>query len=212
MFYADLHIHSRHSGATSRDADLEHMAIWACRNSVSVLGTGNFTHPEWFSEIRETLVPAEDGLFRLRDDVQHEVERQTAGVLQQSMRFILEVEISTIYKKGDRKRKVHHLIYAPDQESAQRLIQKFLRIGNRKSDGRPILGLDSRDLLEITIEAGESCYLVPTHTWMPWFAGLDSKSGFDVVEECHGDLTEHIFTLETGQNRKRSNEKQMLLF
>ena len=198
MFYADLHIHSKYSRATSRDADLEHMAIWACKKGVSVLGTGDFTHPAWFAEIQEKLVPAEPGLFRLRDDLDREAKRQTPGSCVQDIRFMLEVEISTIYKKGDKTRKVHHLIYAPDLEKAKRLIEQLARIGNLKSDGRPILGLDSRDLLEITLASGDGCYLVPAHIWTPWFAAMGSKSGFDSIEQCYGDLASHIFAVETG--------------
>ncbi len=196
MFYADLHIHSKYSRATSRECDLEHLAIWASKKGVSVLGTGDFTHPQWFAEIKEKLVPAEPGLFRLRDDLAREVEQQAE--LAGDTRFMLQVEISTIYKKGDRTRKVHHVIYAPDLEKAERLTQKLAAIGNVRSDGRPILGLDSRDLLEITLESGEGCYLVPAHIWTPWFAVLGSKSGFDSVDECYDDLASEIFALETG--------------
>ena len=196
MFYADLHIHSKYSRATSRDSDLEHLAIWACKKGVSVLGTGDFTHPQWFDEIKDKLTPAEPGLYQLRDDLRKAVEREVemAG----ATRFLLQVEISTIYKKGDRTRKVHHVIYAPDLEKAERLTQKLAAIGNVRSDGRPILGLDSRDLLEITLESGEGCYLVPAHIWTPWFAVLGSKSGFDSIDECYGDLACEIFALETG--------------
>jgi len=196
MFYADLHIHSKYSRATSRECALEHLAIWASKKGVSVLGTGDFTHPQWFAEIKEKLVPAEPGLFRLRDDLAREVEQQAE--LAGDTRFMLQVEISTIYKKGDRTRKVHHVIYAPDLEKAERLTQKLAAIGNVRSDGRPILGLDSRDLLEITLESGEGCYLVPAHIWTPWFAVLGSKSGFDSVDECYDDLASEIFALETG--------------
>jgi uncharacterized protein (TIGR00375 family) len=108
------------------------------------------------------------------------------------------VEISTIYKKGDRTRKVHHLIYASNLETAARLREKLGTIGNLTADGRPILGLDSRHLLEITLESGPDAYLIPAHVWTPWFAVLGSKSGFDSVEECYGDLTSHIFAVETG--------------
>jgi DNA helicase-2/ATP-dependent DNA helicase PcrA len=198
MFYADLHIHSRFSRATGRDADLEHMAIWARKKGVAVLGTGDFTHPEWFREIRDKLVPAEPSLFRLRDDLQREVDRQVDNACQGVTRFLLEVEISTIYKQGDRTRKVHHLIYVPDLEAAKRLIARLSRIGNLRSDGRPILGLDSRHLLEITLESSPDSYLVPAHIWTPWFAVLGSKSGFDAIEECYGDLTQHVFAVETG--------------
>lgn len=198
MFYADLHVHSKFSRATSRDADLEHMAIWGQRKGISVIGTGDFTHPVWMQEIRDKLVPAEPGLFRLRDDIQKEVDAQVAGPCQAPVRFMLEVEISTIYKKGEKTRKVHHLLYAPDLQKADRIVESLSKIGNLKSDGRPILGLDSRDLLEITLDGGEGCYLVPAHIWTPWFAAMGSKSGFDSIEDCYGDLAGHIFAVETG--------------
>lgn len=197
-FYADLHIHSRYSRATSRDCDLEHLALWARKKGISVVGTGDFTHPAWFEEIKEKLEPAEPGLFRLRPDLDRILEKRLPPAMMVPARFMLSVEISTIYKKGDRTRKVHHVIFAPDLDSAARITGKLDRIGNIKSDGRPILGLDSRDLLEITLEAGEGCYLVPAHVWTPWFSVLGSKSGFDSIEECYGDLSSHIFALETG--------------
>jgi DNA helicase-2/ATP-dependent DNA helicase PcrA len=197
-FLADLHVHSKYSRATSRDADLEHMALWALRKGVSVLGTGDFTHPAWWREIETKLVPAEPGLFRITPELER-IAVDAAGVADPGpLRFLLEVEISTIYKKGDRVRKVHHLLYAPDLAAARRISERLSRIGNIASDGRPILGLDSRDLLEITLEAGEGCYLVPAHIWTPWFAALGSKSGFDSIAECYGDLAHHIFAVETG--------------
>jgi DNA helicase-2/ATP-dependent DNA helicase PcrA len=197
-FYADLHVHSRHARATSKDLDLEHMALWAAKKGVTVLGTGDFTHPAWFSEIQEKLVAAEPGLFRLKPELERWCASQFPAFTHQPTRFLLEVEISTIYKKGDKTRKVHHLHYVPDLASARRFIATLARIGNLNADGRPILGLDSRHLLEITLEAGEGAYLIPAHIWTPWFAVLGSKSGFDSVEECYGDLTKHIFALETG--------------
>src|SRR5690242_10153167 len=197
-FYADLHVHSKHARATSRDLDLEHMALWAAKKGVTVLGTGDFTHPAWFNEIREKLVPAEPGLFRLKPELERWCTSRFPAFAQQPARFMLEVEISTIYKKGDKTRKVHHLHYVPDLAAAERFIAKLARIGNLNADGRPILGLDSRHLLEITLEAGEGAYLIPAHIWTPWFAVLGSKSGFDSVEECYDDLTKHSFALETG--------------
>src|SRR5262249_7639092 len=190
------HVHSKFARATSGDSDLEHMALWAAKKGVSLLGTGDFTHPAWFAEIKEKLVPAEPGLFRLRSDLEQWVTQQFAPFAQQPVRFLLEVEISTIYKKAERTRKVHHLHYVPDLASAERFIARLARIGNLQADGRPILGLDSRDLLEITLEAGG--YLIPAHIWTPWFAALGSKSGFDSIEACSGDLPPHLFALETG--------------
>ena len=199
-FFADLHVHSKYSRATSGDLDFYHLALWAKKKGVTVVGTGDFTHPRWMQAIEEELVAAEPGLFRLRDDLEAAVtaELGPCAVASATVRFMLEVEISTIYKQGDRVRKVHHLLYAPDLASADRIVQKLARIGNLASDGRPILGLNSRDLLEICLSAGEGCYLIPAHIWTPWFSVFGSKSGFDTFEECYGDLSAHIFALETG--------------
>jgi DNA helicase-2/ATP-dependent DNA helicase PcrA len=197
-FYADLHVHSKYSRATSRDADLEHLALWARRKGITVVGTGDFTHPAWFEEIRAKLIPAEPGLFRLRPEIEREVERQLPAACQGPVRFLLEVEISTIYKKGDRTRKVHHLIYAANLDTAGRFREKLATLGNIASDGRPILGLDSRHLLEIALASGPDAYLIPAPIWTPWFAALGSKSGFDSIDECYGDLAPHIFAVETG--------------
>jgi len=197
-FYADLHIHSKYSRACSRDCDLEHLALVGRRKGISVIGTGDFTHPKWFEELSSTLVPAEPGLFRLREDLERAVEARLPASCRGPVRFMLSVEISTIYKRAERTRKVHHLLYMPDLASAARCTAALRRIGNLASDGRPILGLDSRDLLEITLESGEGAYLVPAHAWTPWFSPLGSKSGFDRVEDCYADLAGHIFALETG--------------
>ena len=197
-FHADLHVHSKYSRATSRDLDLEHLAWWAARKGIGLVGTGDFCHPAWAAELKEKLVPAEPGLFRLRPDIEQGVAATLPPACRTPVRFMLEVEISTIYKKGDKTRKVHHLIYAPDFETADRIAARLGRIGNIKSDGRPILGLDSRDLLEITLESGPGAYLVPAHIWTPWFAALGSQSGFDTIADCYGDLAPHIFAVETG--------------
>ncbi|WP_434047962.1 MULTISPECIES: UvrD-helicase domain-containing protein [Sorangium] len=197
-FYADLHVHSKYSRATSGDCDLAHLSYWAQRKGIAVIGTGDFTHPAWMAELRESLVPAEPGLFRLRDDLDRAVSERLPGACRGATRFVLSVEISTIYKKGERTRKIHHLLYAPDFEAADRIVRALSRVGNLTADGRPILGLDSRHLLEIVLASGEGSYLVPAHIWTPWFSVLGSKAGFDAVEECYGDLAPHIFALETG--------------
>ena len=197
-FYADLHIHSKYSRATSKNCDLKHLAYWARKKGITVIGTGDFTHPVWQAELKEQLVPAEPGLFRLRPALEKEVARMLPAACQGTTRFMLSVEISTIYKKGDKTRKIHHLLYAPDFPAAERITERLSRIGNVKSDGRPILGLDSRHLLEITLESDPGSYLVPAHIWTPWFAALGSKSGFDAIDECYADLAPHIFAVETG--------------
>ncbi|MBL7497297.1 UvrD-helicase domain-containing protein [Frankia sp. CNm7] len=197
-FYVDLHVHSKYSRACSRDCDLEHLAWWAARKGIRVVGTGDFTHPAWERELAEKLVPAEPGLFRLAPELERDVLRRLPASCRTATRFMLSTEISTIYKKGEKTRKVHHLLYAPDREAAGRITAALARIGNLAADGRPILGLDSRHLLEITLQADPGCYLVPAHVWTPWFAVLGSKSGFDAVEDCYGDLADEVFALETG--------------
>jgi ATP-dependent DNA helicase UvrD/PcrA len=198
MFHADLHIHSKFSRACSKDCDIEHLSWWALRKGLRVLGTGDFTHPAWAAELKETLVEAEPGLFRIRPDLEQRLFRDTPASCAGTVRFMLSVEISTIYRRDDRTRKVHHLLYAPGFEAADRITEALARIGNLASDGRPILGLDSRDLLDITLSADPGCFLVPAHVWTPWFAVLGSKSGFDAVRDCYADLAGHIFAVETG--------------
>ena len=193
FFYADLHIHSKYSRATSKNCNLEELALWAKKKGLSVISTGDFTHPAWFNEIKEKLVPAEAGVFRLKPEIEKQIFPDGCPV-----RFVLSVEISTIYKKWDRTRKVHHVVFVPDMQTAENFRNKLDAIGNIKSDGRPILGLDSRNLLETTLESGEGAYIIPAHIWTPWFSVLGSKSGFDSIEDCYGDLAEHIFAVETG--------------
>jgi len=194
----DLHVHSRYSRATSRDGDLEHLAWWGARKGIALLGTGDVTHPAWFAEVADRLVPAEDGLYRLRPDLERDVTATLPSSCRAPVRFLLSVEISTIYKRDGRTRKVHHLCYFPDLDAVRRFNATVGGIGNIASDGRPILGLDSRDLLEITLESGAGAYLVPAHVWTPWFAVLGSMSGFDAVADCYADLAGHVFAVETG--------------
>ena len=189
-YYTDLHIHSKYSRATSRSLNLEELAIWAKKKGLSLIGTGDFTHPAWFAEIKEKLVPSDDGTFMLKPEIEREIGA--------NVKFILTVEISTIYKKWDKTRKVHHVVFVPDLQSAENFRNKLDAIGNIKSDGRPILGLDSRNLLETVLESGENSFIIPAHIWTPWFSVLGSKSGFDSIEDCYGDLSEHIFAVETG--------------
>jgi DNA helicase-2/ATP-dependent DNA helicase PcrA len=195
-YVADLHIHSKYSRACSRDLTLPNLAWWARRKGIALLGTGDFTHPAWFDHLKENLVDAGPGLYRLADE--SDVTKRLPGSLQTSpsARFMLSVEISTIYKRDDRTRKVHHLIYMPDFASAAKFNTALGRIGNLTADGRPILGLDSRDLLEIALESGG--YLVPAHIWTPWFSALGSKSGFDAIADCYADLADHVTAVETG--------------
>ena len=174
------------------------LLAWARVKGIQVIGTGDFTHPGWFNRLQEELEPAEPGLFRLKDEAK--VPSPLSGVTlpPSPVRFLLSAEISSIYKRHGVVRKVHNLLYVPDLDSAARVNAKLAGIGNIESDGRPILGLDSRDLLEILLEQAPEGFLVPAHIWTPWFSLFGSKSGFDAIEECYGDLTGYIFALETG--------------
>ena len=200
---ADLHIHSKFSRACSRDLELENLVWWAQRKGITLLGTGDFTHPGWYDHLQQNLVPAEPGLYRLAPDREAEVSRRLPGIVHAPVRFLLSVEIATIYKRDDRTRKVHHLIYLPDLESVARFNARLGRGvgglgGNLGSDGRPILGLDSRDLLEVVLETSPDGFLVPAHIWTPWFSAMGSKSGFNAIADCYADLAGHIHAVETG--------------
>lgn len=195
MYIADLHIHSRYSRATSKDGTPEYLDLWARKKGIDILGTGDFTHPAWREELREKLVPAEEGFYRLKEGLQVK-DGGPAG--ERFPRFVVSGEISSIYKKNDRTRKVHNVILLPGLDEADQLAQKLEHIGNIHSDGRPILGLDSRDLLEITLDVCPRAIFVPAHIWTPHFSMFGAFSGFDTIEECFEDLTPYIRAFETG--------------
>jgi ATP-dependent DNA helicase UvrD/PcrA len=197
-FIADLHIHSYLSRATSKQMNLENIYKWAQLKGVTVVGTGDFTHPKWFAEMQEKLEPAEPGLFKLKDKYCTDIDKEIPGSCRAAVRFVLSVEISTIYKKGDKTRRVHSLILSPDFQAAGRLNAALQEIGNIKSDGRPIIGMDCKRLLQFALDSSAENFFIPAHIWTPHFAVLGSKSGFDSIEECFEDLTPHIFALETG--------------
>lgn len=197
MYLADFHIHSHYSLATSRDLTPERLDWWARAKGIEILGTGDFTHPGWTRELREKLEPAEPGLWRLRD----EYRLPHTGLLARApeVRFLLTAEVSTIRKRGVRTRKVHHLLFAPDFERVERLQKDLIDWGgNLTSDGRPTLGMDPRELLERVLDVSPEMLLVPAHVWTPWFSALGSKSGFDSIEECYGDLATQVPAVETG--------------
>ena len=197
-YVADVHLHSYYSRATSKNLNLEHLTKWAQLKGVNVVGTGDISHPGWLEEMREKLTPAEDGLFRLKDEYVQTIQDEVPKACHAPVRFMLAGEISSIYKKNDRTRKVHNVIFAPSLEAVEKIQVALEKIGNIRSDGRPILGLPSRDLLEIILDIDSHNYLIPAHIWTPWFSMLGSKSGYDTVEECFEDLTSHIFAVETG--------------
>ncbi|RPI02724.1 MAG: hypothetical protein EHM72_03470 [Calditrichaeota bacterium] len=197
-FIADLHIHSFYSRATSKDLNLENLYRWGKLKGLSVIATGDISHPQWFREMEAKLGEAEPGLFRLKDEyVPHDL-LPTALFNNATVRYLLSGEISTIYKKNGRVRKVHSVVFMPSLQAVHLFQKRLERIGNITSDGRPILGLDTRDLLEIVLETDTDAHLVPAHIWTPWFSVFGSNSGFDSLEECFEDLYPHIFALETG--------------
>ena len=197
-FIADLHVHSRYSRATSRQMNLESLWVWAQRKGITVLGTGDFTHPRWFAELQEKLDPAEPGLYKLKNELCEPLLAEVPVSCRGQVRFMLSAEISTIYKKNDKTRKVHSLILSPDFLAAGRLNAALQEIGNISSDGRPILGLDTKLLLAETLEASPYNIFIPAHIWTPHFSVLGAFSGFNSIEECFEDLSGEIFALETG--------------
>jgi len=184
-FVADFHIHSKYSRATSPSMDLHSLDMWAKVKGITVIGTGDFTHPEWIKELEDKLEPAEPGLFKLKD-------------LDSSVRFILTAEISCIYSKNKKVRKVHTVLFAPSFLAVHKINSALSKIGNLKADGRPIIGLDVKELAKITLDADKDCVVVPAHIWTPWFSVFGSKSGFDSLEECFEDYAKHIYAVETG--------------
>ena len=194
----DLHIHSHYSRATSPEMNIAALYRWGKMKGINIIGTGDFTHPKWFLELSEKLEPAEKGLYRLKDEyAKVEDAKLSSNFKKKLIRFILTVEISNIYSKGEKVRRVHNLIIVDSFEAASSINEKLTRIGNLHSDGRPILGLDSKELLKITIE-GEKNLFVPAHIWTPWFSIFGSKSGFDSIEEAFEELSNHIYAIESG--------------
>ncbi|MDD2732008.1 MAG: endonuclease Q family protein [Candidatus Pacebacteria bacterium] len=186
-FIADFHIHSKYSRATSKDMDLDSLDRWAKIKGIKVLGTGDFTHPEWFKSLKERLEPSEPGLFKLKS------QRDDSGT-----RFILTSEISCIYSKTSKVRKIHIIVFSPSLDVCEKINAHLGWIGNLKSDGRPILGLDAKELIRIVLSVSEDCLVIPGHAWTPWFGIFGSKSGFDSIEECFEDYSKYIYAIETG--------------
>lgn len=183
---ADLHIHSKYSRATSKDMVLEKMAEMAKIKGINVLATGDFIHPIWLNDLKNKLVSAESGLYKLKEN-------------DNGVRFIVSGEISSIYTRGGKTRRVHNLIILSSLEAAERINEQLIQRGcNLHSDGRPIIGLDSQKLLNIVMEADASALFVPAHIWTPWFSVFGSKSGFDSLEEVFGEDVKYIKALETG--------------
>ncbi|MDR1931746.1 MAG: UvrD-helicase domain-containing protein [Spirochaetales bacterium] len=202
---ADLHIHSRYSRATSPRLTPPCLERWARVKGIALVGTGDCTHPAWIAELRGQLEDAEDGLYTLKKSVREVFDAGPAlaeGLPNpadtEAPRFVLTGEISTIYSRGAKTRKVHHVVILPGFAAAAAFNEKLAKAGNISSDGRPILGIDSRDLLAMLLDTDERAMLIPAHIWTPWFSVLGAKSGFDCLDECYRDYAPHIHALETG--------------
>jgi len=197
-FLADFHIHSKYSYATSKTMDLQALAVWGQLKGLTVMGTGDFTHPIWRKELYEQLCPAESGLFALKSHVQAAVDAQVYRSCRALQRFLLTAEISTIFRRGGKCYKTHSIIFAPSFEVTEKISLKLASIGNITYDGRPTLGLDVKDLLKIVLDISSECMLIPAHIWTPHFGLLGSKSGFDSFQDCFEELIDYIYAFEKG--------------
>lgn len=195
----DLHLHSHYAYATSKDLTLEGLYYWGKIKGVTIIGTGDFTHPAWFSELSQKLVLTEGGFYTLKQEISQKIDRNLPpSVRENPCLFVPSVEISTIYSRHNKTRKVHSCIVSPTLEIAQELNEKLSKIGNLAGDGRPTLGLDTRDLFETVLNLDEDTLFFPAHIWTPWFGVFGSKSGFDSLEEAFGDLSGEVYAIETG--------------
>ncbi|MEK6590431.1 MAG: endonuclease Q family protein [Nitrospinota bacterium] len=194
-FIADLHIHSRYSRATSKDMSPEGIWKWAQLKGIKVIGSGDFTHPKWFKELREKIEPAGNGLFLLKKGFQKDDIPDTC---KSDVFFLLSAEVSCIYRKKGKTRRIHSIILIPDFTDAARINTALSRRGNLNADGRPILGIDTKELLKIIIDVSPHSLFIPAHAWTPHFSVFGAESGFDSLEECFEELTNHIYAIETG--------------
>lgn len=198
MFLADFHIHSKYSYATSKTMDLQALAVWGQLKGLTVMGTGDFTHPVWRKELHEQLIPAEQGLFSLQDSLQHKVDEQVVASCKGLQRFLLTAEVSTIFRRNGRCYKTHSILFAPSLHVAEKISTKLASIGNIAYDGRPTLCLDVKDLLKIVLDISPECMLIPAHIFTPHFGLIGAKSGFDSFLECFGDMSEYVYAFEKG--------------
>jgi PHP family Zn ribbon phosphoesterase len=184
-FIADFHIHSKYSRATSKDMEVETLARWAKKKGISLLGTGDFTHPTYFAELRSKLVPAGNGLYELKNG-------------EKDVRFILTTELCNIYTQDGKGRRIHNLIFVPSLEVADKIRSKLGNLGKLSSDGRPIFSFTARELVKMIMDISGECLVIPAHVWTPWFSVFGANSGFDSIEECFGELSPHTHAIETG--------------
>ncbi len=196
-FIADLHIHSKYSLATSKLLVPEYLEYWSALKGIDLVGTGDCIHPAWLDELETKLEYSPNGFYKLKKEYKLN-NSELPSINTDGIHFVLTTEISCIYRKRDKTRKVHNILILPNFDSARRLQKKLDKLGNIRADGRPILGIDSKHLLEIALEISRDIIFIPAHIWTPWFSVLGSKSGFDSIFECFEELTNYIFAVETG--------------
>ncbi len=201
-YITDLHLHSKYSRAVSPQMMLPVMNEWAKKKGLQVLATGDFTHPLWLRHIQETLEEKEPGLFGLKSQIlnpKSQINSKSQNSKLDETRFVLSVEISSIYSQNGRTRRIHNLVWVPSLETAEKINKELLKRGcNLGSDGRPIIGLSAQHLLELILSIDNTALVIPAHVWTPWFALYGSMSGFDLLEEAFGPYSKHIFAVETG--------------
>jgi len=184
-FIADFHIHSKFSRATSRDMEVETLARWARKKGIALLGTGDFTHPTYFAELRSKLEPSGIGLFRLKKG-------------DQGIQYILTTEVCNIYTQNGKVRRIHNLIFAPSFDVVEAIRSKLGNLGKLSSDGRPIFSFSAKELVKMILDISPDCLIIPAHAWTPWFSIFGANSGFDSIAECFGEMSPHIHAVETG--------------
>ena len=186
-FVADLHLHSKYSRAVSRDMNLYNMALWGTKKGLDILSTADWTHPLWRREIQQELVEDSEGIFKIKKNKEFKT------------RFILSVEISSIYTQKGQVHRIHNLVFSPSIQTAEKIAAELIKRGcNLSSDGRPIVGLSSIQLMELIYSIDKDVLLVPCHAWTPWFALYGSNSGFDSIDDCFGEYADKIYAIETG--------------
>jgi uncharacterized protein (TIGR00375 family) len=184
-FFADFHIHSKFSRATSKDMEVESLAQWARKKGISLLGTGDFTHPTYVAELKSKLAALGNGLFELKHG-------------EKSVRFILTSEVSNIYTQDGKVRRIHTLLFAPSFEVVEAIRTRLGHYGKLASDGRPIFTFTAKELAKMILDISVDCLIIPAHAWTPWFSIFGANSGFDSIEECFGEMSSHIHAIETG--------------
>jgi len=182
---ADLHLHSKYSRAVSPQMIIPEMAKWAKIKGIDLMGSGDFTHPLWFRELKANLEEAGEGVFCLKG-------------AKEGIKFLLTTEVACIYRQDGQLRRIHLILLAPNLEAVEKINQVLGRRGNLMSDGRPIFGMTAREITDLVLNASPEALIIPAHIWTPHFSLYGSQSGFDSLEECFGNFSKQIRAIETG--------------